>query len=223
METTMIFKFKKAAIALTFLSLGVSELVIATPMQIGSPYVSLQLGYGGIDSKSYGKFGTTGNGLTQKNTGFSYRVSGGYLFNITHNFKIGPELGYFGYPKDTYTHPNVTFELKGYSVDLFANARYTFDNRLYGFVKGGIAYTQQKLTMSNPVSPNQNLSNTQSKFLPALEVGLGYKINQNMSLDTSYHRVFGDADVLNDGNLNSLSDAKIGPVSAWLIGFNYNF
>ncbi|OOY83917.1 hypothetical protein BOW14_12755 [Solemya velum gill symbiont] len=215
--------FKKTAIALTFLGLGVSGLAIASPIQTGSPYVSLQLGYGGIDSKSYGNLGTTGNRLTQKNTGFSYRVSGGYLFNITNNLKIGPELGYFGYPKDKYTHPNFTFELKGYSVDLLANARYTFNNMLYGFVKGGFAYTQQKLTMSNPANPNQNLSNTKSKLLPALEVGLGYKINQNMSLDASYHRVFGDADVLNGGNLNSLNDAKIGPVSAWLVGFNYNF
>lgn len=169
-------------------------------------YLSLQAGYGGMNTID-GKSGSLGEGAA------SFRFSGGYLFAINNNLQIGPELGYFAYPKYTYTigSQNVA-DFKGYTIDLLANARYHFNNQWYGFAKAGAAYATQESNVY-PL-PGVSVNTKKSTILPEVSAGLGYSFNKNVSLDLSYTHIFGQKDAKAD---------KVATVSAWLLGVNYAF
>lgn len=200
-------KLTKKAIAIAMLGIGLSSIAYAQNgyYNMGHFYLSAQAGYGGMNKKSETVSGVS---LTQKSKGFSYRVSGGYLFNISNNFVIGPEIGYFGYPDNKYKANGTTvYKFTGQVIDLLANARFYFADNFYVLGKAGIAYTRQK-------AKDEITNTTKSKILPEASLGVGYKFMKNLSADISYTRVFGKDRARPD---------QVATVDAVMAGISYLF
>lgn len=70
-------------------------------------------------------------------------------------------------------------------IDILLTAQFTpfEDERIFGFLKGGMAYRQAQV--------DRNEVNDLSQFNPELQAGIGYKLNDNLALHIEYQRVFG--------------------------------
>ena len=71
------------------------------------------------------------------------------------------------------------YESEPLQVDLLATVQIkpVEDAGLFGFVKGGIAYRQQQV--------DRNEVNDLTKISPELQAGLGFKINENMTINAT--------------------------------------
>lgn len=129
----------------------------------GTPFISFEVGYGGITSGTYAPFINDDPHLQsyrKKANGVTYRLSGGYSFVLNQHFTIGPEVGLFMYPITHYTYslPSreindfVLYEYKGNSIDLLANANFYINANFYLLRKLRVANIK-----SNRVFENKNV------------------------------------------------------------------
>ena len=188
----------------------------------GYPFLSLQLGYGGIKS------GSTKVVTTKKELGFSYGVSGGYLFMVNNRLAIGPEVGYLGYPKSAYSTSEYGEVVKytGYTLDLLVVGKLQLPHQFYALGKLGAAYVKQTFTMTPGLG--YQYQKKQAKYLPEASIGIGYTINPHLNVDIAYRYIFGETNIV--ANLTpKLTQAKldkasaVGAVTAWMLGINYHF
>lgn len=70
-------------------------------------------------------------------------------------------------------------------IDILVTAQITpfEDERIFGFLKGGVAYRQAQV--------DRNEVNDLSQISPELQAGIGYKLNDNLALHIEYQQVFG--------------------------------
>ncbi|HIF0302651.1 TPA: outer membrane protein [Legionella pneumophila] len=70
-------------------------------------------------------------------------------------------------------------------IDILVTAQITpfEDERIFGFLKGGVAYRQAQV--------DRNEINDLSQISPELQAGIGYKLNDNLALHIEYQHVFG--------------------------------
>ena len=202
-------------------------------------YMGIQGGYSWskLDPSSQKDFATSG-GLQKKKTdrnGVSADIHFGYLFPITDSFSMGPEVGigknfykpkYKTYVSDDKGH-NAGFQTKVDTklyVPIFLRAQLQLNDQLYVFGKAGIAYMDQKAT----ISKYGNLSGAKVKadlrdesnkrWVGAYGVGMGYNIDQNLDLEISYNYLDGDGGKERKGH--AFRTLKSQNVS---LGVNYTF
>lgn len=72
------------------------------------------------------------------------------------------------------------------TVDVLATLKFVpFDSKLFGFMKGGVAYRQLQV--------DRNEVNDVSKLNPELQTGLGYALTDNSYLYVGYQHIFGSS------------------------------
>ena len=180
------------------LGLVVSSLALSAHAAPGF-YIGAGAGVGGMDTKKDNAFG----GGYKLRSGVAYRASLGYLTG-EGNVNFGAELGYTGYPDNTYNGNGFKVTYSGHTVDLLGVAKYNFSETDTGFFlvgKAGAAVISQK-TSAKGFGTTYSKSKTAVK--PELAVGAGYNMNKNVALDVTLAHVFGTQ---TNPNANSESSA----------------
>ena len=192
----------------------------ASPIKKHSPLSNLhlgaQLGYGGmLTGEQYTSF------VSQKIQGFTYRAYVSYLFSLDPKIKIGPELGFMGYPKNhydvTFISPpsTVYYRYKGYTANLLGNMTYVLIPKLYIISKFGIAYVYQKLSFS---SSTRQDNWHKRKIFPEFSLGLSYQAVSRLALTISYTRIMGVSSPFTSENYSQAAT-----IDAYLFGVDYTF
>jgi hypothetical protein len=153
---------------------------------------------------------------TSLRSGVSYRASLGYLMGVS-NFNYGAELGYTGYPDNTYSNGYNKLTYSGHTIDLLGVGKYNFSNTETGFFavgKAGAAYVSQK-TKAN------NFNKTQTAIKPELAVGLGYNMSRKVALDVTMSRIFAGQANPTGNSVNSAT--QVSSVNTLMAGITYNF
>lgn len=183
---------KKRIVSLILMTLCCSYLQAApTTYLAGHAFINAQVGAGGI------KTGVTANdGYKLSVGGVTYRVSGGYLINITPSFSLGPELGYMTYDKNYYSQQTgintytKTDQYSGFVIDTLAVANYHYSKHWYLIGKAGLANVFQTYTIL-PGSSSTNIK--KSRVLPELGVGIGVNFTSYLGIDVNYATTFSGA------------------------------
>ncbi len=173
-------------------------------------YIGAGAGIGGMDTKKADVSGVS----TKLRSGVAYRASLGYLMG-EGNLNYGAELGYTGYPDNTYSGYGVKVDVSGRTVDLLGVGKYNFSETDTGFFlvgKAGAAVVSQKTTVKG-FGPTYSKSKTAVK--PELAVGAGYNVNKNVALDVTLAHVF--------GTNSATSASEIASVNTLMAGVSYNF
>ena len=182
-------------------------------------YAGVGAGIGGMDTKKY----SSGGPFTSQKlrSGVSYRGALGYLMG-EGNFNYGLELGYTGYPKNTYGYYGVNGTYTGYTVDLLGVGKYNFSDSDSGFFvvgKAGAALVSQKFDIADAGATYYK--KTKTAVRPELAVGAGYNVNKNVAFDLTLSHVFGNQA---DPDAGSVSGAtQISSVNTLLAGITYSF
>ena len=178
----------------------------------GTPFIGAEIGVGGIDTPKL-------DNMTSKiQQGIAYSLHGGYLFNLSNQFQIGPELAYTQYPDNKYTKPSVFYQFSGSYISLLAQANYTFNSNWTLIGKIGLANITQTFSRTGNSVKKTNT-------LPELVLGGGYNFSRTMGIYLSYNAVFGknktQEDIVNPKSLDK--EKEIAPVKTIMLGFNYYF
>lgn len=163
--------------------------------------------------------------------GVAYRINMGYLWAFGHD-QYGGEIGYMGYPKNTYNIDNISpsLDYKGHTVDLLIVLKHNYNNGGNVFAKAGAAYVTQKLSNPQPTNPsymsvgNQSIFGTSHKILPEVALGAGYNLSQHIGVDFSVHYVFAGSSGQDLAIANSAGDAnRVASVAAAFLGLYATF
>jgi hypothetical protein len=162
--------------------------------------------------------------------GAAYRANIGYLWSFGHN-KYGIELGYMGYPKNTYSIDNVNPSLvyKGYTADALLVFQHDYSNGWFIAGKLGAAYVTQQLQNPQGVdltdSNGQSYFGTEHKVLPEVALTAGYNITQHVGVDISANYVFAGTKKQDLANaINHASNARrVASVAAGFVGLYVRF
>lgn len=105
------------------------------------------------------------------------------------------------------------------NLDLLGILKYTFNNGIALFAKGGAAYTNQHLNISESVTiynstATQTLDTSGHKFAPEAALGIGYQFNPNLEMDLTANTVFAG-----NGSQNNPAATN----SALMLGLTYHF
>lgn len=196
-------------------------------------YLQVQGGGGGLLTLHYPQNLEPYDQVRRQN-GLAYRFSAGYLF-LQNQLNYGVELGYLGYPKNTYSFSFLPIEASGVqtyqsqAVDLLGILRLTLHSKgshtLYLFTKAGVTYLTQTYNGRSAALNTLFIGHKSvSQLRPAIAVGLGYLINEHLDLNLSYHYLFaGRADPLADTVVNQAALAQLTSVEALMIGAAYHF
>ncbi|PNT86367.1 outer membrane protein [Coxiella burnetii] len=170
---------------------------------------------------------------TKKSRGFNGRVAIGYAFNPYFSLESG-----FTYCHPAYRDVNIagsalplfsSVQAEGrqkinlYSIDLMGKATLPIDN-FYAFIEGGVAYVHTKFaaftetgTAVSPLLPPVTSSvavkvpsSSKGYIRPKAGIGVGYNITQNIGVDVSYSRVFGQGKINNTNYLPNLNAVTLG-------------
>lgn len=164
------------------------------------------------------------------------RANAGYLFNITNNFLVGPELGYNYLPNTKYTYSSFNFvntgKLTDYSLDLLGVGKFYVTNAFNVFGKAGVAYVRQKAkftTTNVSTAMTQSTALTEDKFLPTVGAGVGYNLSPCVEATATYMHAFGKSRsslqqgvIVNNVPTQTFGDA-ITSYNTVLVGLNYGF
>lgn len=150
------------------------------------------------------------------------RLSLNAQYNASDFFALGLEAGVQNGNTMRLDIPKTTLDLLGGEpvsiivkpmVDLLVTAQITpfEDVGFFGFLKGGVAYRQLQV--------DRNEVNDLSKTSPELQMGVGYKINDNLAFHLEYQHVFGNNPYYQVNELNETATiANIPTQKAVLIG-----
>lgn len=145
-------------------------------------------------------------------TTLSGRVAAGYLWGDDH-VNYGIEVGGTYYPSAKDSVENVLdYKVDGYNLDVLGVLKYTADSGFDIFAKAGVAYVNQKLTVSVPYFGIA--SETDSKIAPETAFGVGYQFDQNWEVNLTVNAVFAGA--------SSIDNVATTNGSA-MIGVSYRF
>jgi len=192
-------KLKLIAVALSLTSsLALADYTFNSHNQF---YLGAAGGYGGMISNQPSLPLTLSDSNTvtdqQLRNGVAYRADLGYLWAVDHD-AYGFEVGYMGYPKNTYdinnTHPSLVY--KGYAADLLAVFQHNYDDGWDVNAKLGAAYVRQQLEKEMIInelsSYNQDIFNllqyhiatyfdNESVSLPRTEFKTGGRLTKSIS------------------------------------------
>lgn len=204
------------AAALMGASVYAAPAATTTKSITGAPYIGAQIGFGGMQTPKL----DANDGVIYNVGGVAGGVYGGYLFNMSKQFKLGAELGYKTYANNTYGDSNTAEAVyDGSYIDLLANAQYFFNDNFSLIGKAGLASVSQKETLSAVGLVTK--SNSVSSVLPEVALGLGYKFNTNLGLNLTYNAVLGQS--ISEKDMGDLSNEKVVSVNTIMLGLNYSF
>ncbi len=229
----LVMKLKLSLLSLLLLIISIPAWADYTFMSENQFYVGIAAGYGGMLTYRPQNLPVAANNNTQytaftANNGVAYRAEMGYLWAKAHD-QYGLEIGYMGYPKNTYDINYVTPTLvyKGYTTDLLVVLKHNYNSGLNIFGKIGAAYVDQRLI--NPQANNASAPDTSvngksifrrnAKILPEVALGLGYNLTQHIGIDLSANYVFAGSSGQDLATANQAEDAnKVASVAAGFIG-----
>ena len=218
----------------------------------GGIYIGGNVGYANSDTDGdlfnakYGKNEFSKQTKSIKNLSAGAHI--GYLFDITNNFLLGPELGYVYLPTNSYSF-NVArsggtspaykgkIKYKQQAGDVLLVAKYYINNSFNVFGKVGAEYLSQTITQDTTLkgaSKASTLKDTHGKVMPKVVAGVGYNITSNIELTLAYSYVFsGDkassrANDQSNYNLQAplqplVNDGKLTSSSEVMGGVNFYF
>ncbi len=218
---------------IAFLSLIMSNAFGYVFVSQNQAYVGFSGGYGGMLTYQPSVIPTSAGNSTNYTgvnlrKGVSYRVQTGYLWAVGHD-QYGLELGYMGYPRNTYDIDSVTPSLvyKGHTSDLLVVLRHNYNDGWNIAAKIGAAYVTQKL--ENPQATdiqvnNQSVFGTRTEILPEAALVFGYNVTEHFGLELSAQYVFAGSSGQNKAIASSAADVnKVASVVAGLFGVYFEF
>ena len=139
----------------------------------------------------------------------SYRLGGGYSFDLTEHFSIGTEAAYNFYGKEDYYFLNLDQASLQFSANdiLFVTA-YHFTSGWEAHIKTGVAYEQ--------VTVNENYLGgnlTEKEWVPEAAAGIAYHFTEHWSAHADFAYLMGW-----ESGLTNMPDITVG----WL-GISYGF
>lgn len=220
----------------TFAMAGGLDAKTQRAMQKGGAYVGADLGYTDmvLPSSIVVTDPATNISFANQTNDFKHFTVGahvGYLAQVSEYFLLGAEVGYQYLPNTRYTFDQtsagvttngISVKYSDYLFNLLAVGKYYVNNQFNVFAKAGIAYVNQKITLSQAASPNLVSNPSSEKIKPQIAVGLGYNVTPNVEVTAQYSRVFGDT-VEAVSNLNNLKATNIPSSNSYLVGANYYF
>lgn len=206
---------------------GAEQKPVSQQAPRGGLYVGVGAGWGALDVPLDSTVGLSGAvSSSQKTNGFSGRVNVGYLAGVSQNMSLGGEAGYTYLPYTTNTVTMTSEDLTQtfsrkydprYVLDLLAVAKFYVTSELNVFGKAGIAYVNQKQTVS---TEGFYSSSTDGKVLPELAVGAGYNIAQNLEANLTYAHAFGDN---HESQIVASTTDYMPSFNTVMAGLNYTF
>ncbi len=175
---------KKIVIA-SMLAMGmVSGAAYADVTAQSGIYIGANAGWSFADSPSASDAGAS----SVSNKNYVLGATVGYDYAFTQNWLAGLEIGYTYFGKQTYDYTGSqdgSFTNTGFQ--LMATGTYLDSS---GFnVFGKVGAVDEKTAVSDP---SDNLGDTsQTKWLPAAAIGVGYMPMQNLNVALQYERTFG--------------------------------
>ena len=196
-------------------------------------YVQMQGGVGGIDTRNYPENSDPYDNVVLTD-GISYRLSAGYI-SMHQSFNYGFELGYAGYPNNTYSFSFPTLpaegvqQYQGYVIDclgvLKLDLNSVLNHDIYLLGKTGVARVSQTFNgRSAALNTVFTFNKTVNQFEPEVVGGIGYSVNKNFDINLNYHQIFaGSADPVANPVDNSNKLTQISSVHLLMAGVTYYF
>ena len=132
--------------------------------------------------------GLTGVDLTKDK--YFINIHGGYLFPITPDFTLGPQISLSYCSKYSLKVEGIgSNDNKFYSVNLFAVGQYTFKQFYVEGRLGGVAVVKNESGAINGVEIADGSNDTEYNF--AAGAGVGYYFTPNLSAGITYDHIFG--------------------------------
>ncbi len=135
------------------------------------------------------------DGITNTNQGYTGGVAVGYDYALNQTFLVGAEAGYTYFGKTKYDLPADlgSFNTEYNAIQLFLTGIYLNQNGFNLFGKVGAAYMTENISGSGYSTgfTYANGDNSLQEWQPAVAVGAGYMLIQNLNLALQYEHVFG--------------------------------
>lgn len=189
---------------------------------------------------------------------FAYKLHAGYDFNITPRISIGPEISYQTWlvnstatgkikvTPDSLPQPilpggagrSFSANINLQSLNFLAMLKYNVSKAFNVFVGGGMSYATgdigvSEVNIEKAIISGNNMSVGSIKmhqWVPVLNIGFGYKLNQHVEITLEYDHLYGDETLLSGeghdtgNNGGSLAiNANIPSASSYMLGMNYIF
>jgi opacity protein-like surface antigen len=182
----------------------VSAALLSPVATMAAPAFYIQ-GQGGLSSWNAGEDSSR---IDFKGNTYTWRVSGGSLWNTATPWQYGVEAGIANYPRlaretDDYSiigqNMSETMTLKGYSIDLLGVAKYNFNRQFNAFGKVGFAYLHEtindRILFGDVVSSESRSAHT---VAPEVALGVAYKVMPNLEANLGVNAIFaGSSDFTN--------------------------
>lgn len=149
----------------------------------------------------------------------------GYNYAFTPHWMAGVETSYLYMGKNTYSFsgnifpraPSGTVVVNNSGVQLMATGTYLASGGFNTFAKAGAVYENTSVTGTPSDVTMTNGAESQSGWLPAVDVGMGYMWVQNFNIALQYEHIFG-------GNWGKESQpSKPTSVNMVTLGVTYTF
>jgi opacity protein-like surface antigen len=164
-------------------------------------------------SKDYTTSSVSATSSTNKN--YTFGANLGYDYALNQNVLVGAEAGYLNFGKTTYSSSSTAdLDVKNSGYQILATSTYLMSNGFNGFVKAGAIKQKEDADISVV-----NVSESESKWLPATVLGVGYMPMQNLNVALQWEHTFGD------NNTNAATDTSTKPQTqdAITLGVTYKF
>jgi len=197
-----------------------------------SAYVSGQLGMGWQHIKDFSQT-TEVEGVAVKNTltskdtkGLAGRIAVGYNLNENLALELGGVMFSNAKWDRKVVFPDPAFSITGeqkfstYAIDLLAKGSVPVNDEFSVYGKAGVAYVHHKWENTETlVTPNLTETSTKEttthSYRPELAIGAAYKVDENLAVDLSFARIFGQGE---------LGDEKYTPnLDLLAVGLTYSF
>lgn len=198
----MFLKFSKNAGK----ALVVSAVLLSPVATMAAPTLYAQA-QGGLSSYNIGEDSSR---FEFKGNFYTWRVSGGALWNTCTPWQYGLEAGFADYPRlargsDDYTfldgHVHENWKLSGYSIDVLGVAKYNFNCRFNAFGKAGFAYLNENLDSVGRFDDGSiayKANGTAHTVAPEVALGVGYRFTRNLEGNVGVNAIFaGSSDFSN--------------------------
>ena len=196
----------KKILAITCLCIGTSTLALAQGAQTG---LVLGANAGAASTQNYDSSDINSD-ITKTQGGAITGVSIGYDLALNNNISLGVESGFgYGYELATLKADGADKSaLNQWYIPLLVVGKYTFNNGVNFFIKGGATYVNQQITnIGAYFDPSTNSSN--SEFLPTIAAGAGYKFNNGINIGGQLGYLFGSTANIRSADSLHNTDVKV--------------